>query len=109
MESSFDWDATVESLGPKLYRYFAARFDDILADDLTQETLVRLVSKFNQGEYDNQKGSLDGRSSGSAVSRFFQTRLSEANVAASLLLGKPYYRRDVTSNYLERLALSRIF
>ncbi len=59
MGASLDWDNIVDSLGPKLYRYFGARFGDAIADDLTQETLVRLVTKFNQGGFDDSKGTIE--------------------------------------------------
>ncbi len=59
MGTSLNWDGIVETLGPKLYRYFCARFEDVVSDDLTQETLVRLVSKVNSGEFDHSKGTLE--------------------------------------------------
>jgi RNA polymerase sigma factor (sigma-70 family) len=59
MDASLNWDNIVDSLGPKLYRYFCARFDDLVADDLTQETLVRLVTKFNDGDFDDSKGTIE--------------------------------------------------
>ena len=57
--ASIDWDSFVETLGPKLYRYFCSRFEDVVADDLTQETLVRLVDKFNKGHFDDSKGTME--------------------------------------------------
>lgn len=59
MDAPLDWDSIVEGLGPRLYRYFCARFEDVVADDLTQETLVRLVTKFNQGDFDSSKGTIE--------------------------------------------------
>lgn len=53
-----DWDEVVEDLGPRLYRYFCLRFSPETADDLTQETLVRLVRKFRDGKFDPERGSL---------------------------------------------------
>jgi RNA polymerase sigma-70 factor (ECF subfamily) len=58
MGNSLDWDSVVEDLGPRLYRYFCFRFSNELADDLTQETLVRLVRKVEEGKFDAQKGTL---------------------------------------------------
>lgn len=53
-----DWDTVVEDLGPRLYRYFTVRFSDERADDLTQETLIRLVRKTREGKFDPTRGSL---------------------------------------------------
>lgn len=55
---SLDWDAVVEDLGPRLYRYFNVRFSPELADDLTQETLIRLVRKTQEGKFDPTLGTL---------------------------------------------------
>ena len=57
--TSIDWGSIVESLGPRLYRYFCSRFEDVVADDLTQETLVRLVDKFNKGHFDDSRGTIE--------------------------------------------------
>lgn len=59
MEKKFDWDEVVESLGPKLYRYFCSTFSESVADDLTQETFLRLVRKVESGDFDPNRGSLD--------------------------------------------------
>jgi RNA polymerase sigma-70 factor, ECF subfamily len=61
-----DWEKLVKNLGPRLYRYFAASFSDIVADDLTQETLLRIVRKYQEGQIDNTKGSMDMLSFGIA-------------------------------------------
>jgi RNA polymerase sigma factor (sigma-70 family) len=53
-----DWNALVEDLGPKLFRYFRARFSYELASDLVQETLIRLVQKTNDGHFDPARGNL---------------------------------------------------
>ncbi len=53
-----DWDSVVEDLGPRLYRYFCARFTHEQADDLTQETLIRLVRKVDTHAFDPSKGNL---------------------------------------------------
>lgn len=53
-----NWDTIVEDLGPRLYRYFCARFSDFIADDLTQETLIRLVRKCQDQEFDPERGNL---------------------------------------------------
>lgn len=55
---SRDWNAIVEELGPKLFRYFRARFSYEHAADLTQETLIRLVQKTNAGQFDPGRGNL---------------------------------------------------
>jgi len=61
-----NWDSLVKNLGPRLYRYFAASFSDIVADDLTQETLLRIVRKYHDGQFDSSKGTLDMLSFGIA-------------------------------------------
>jgi len=53
-----DWNAFVEVKGPKLYQYFASRFEHQTADDLVQEVLIRLVRKVQSGEFDPGKGNL---------------------------------------------------
>lgn len=56
---SIDWNSTVRQIGPRLYRYFNVPFSPEVADDLTQETLIRLVRKVEAGILDPEKGSLD--------------------------------------------------
>jgi len=51
-----DWDATVDVLGPKLFRYFCARVHQAHAADLVQETLLRLVQKVDAGQFDPGRG-----------------------------------------------------
>jgi len=58
MDNHFNWDKIVGDLGPRLYRYFCVRFSNEQADDLTQETLIRLVRKARNGEFDHQRGTL---------------------------------------------------
>lgn len=58
MKKDVDWDEVVEDLGPRFYRYFCARFPEAEADDLTQETLVRLVRKVREGSFDPSRGNL---------------------------------------------------
>lgn len=53
-----DWNAIVEDLGPRLFRYFRARFSHEHSADLAQETLIRLVQKTRGGEFDPGRGSL---------------------------------------------------
>lgn len=54
----FDWNAVVEDLGPRLYRYFHARFSREESADLTQDTLIRLVRRLREGGYHSDRGSL---------------------------------------------------
>ena len=58
MADSHDWDAVVEDLAPRLFRYFRARFSREQADDLTQESLIRLVRKVRDGAFNPDRGSL---------------------------------------------------
>lgn len=57
--SIINWNNTVERLGPKLYRYFLGSFSPSVADDLVQDTLLRLVRKYQQGQFLPEKGNLD--------------------------------------------------
>lgn len=52
-----NWNQLVGEIGPGLYRYFAVSFRAERAAELVQETLLRLVSKFEDGEFDPAKGS----------------------------------------------------
>jgi DNA-directed RNA polymerase specialized sigma24 family protein len=56
--ANVDWNRQVEDLGPSLYRYFCAQFAGVEASDLVQDTLIRLLRKVDQGEYDPARGSL---------------------------------------------------
>ena len=53
-----DWHEFVNSEGPRLFRYFLARFASQVADDLVQEVLIRVVQKVRSGEYSKDLGSL---------------------------------------------------
>lgn len=56
--SKVNWNQEVEDLGPRLFRYFGMRFSDQDSDDLTQETLIRLVRKVEEHKFDPLKGNL---------------------------------------------------
>lgn len=58
MENQLNWDSVVEDLGPRLYKYFCVRFTKEQADDLTQETLIRLVRKVEENKFDPEKGTI---------------------------------------------------
>jgi RNA polymerase sigma factor (sigma-70 family) len=58
MMNEIHWEPVVDDIGPRLYRYFCARFSPEQADDLSQECLLRLVRKAKDGGFDPQKGSL---------------------------------------------------
>lgn len=53
-----DWDKFLRETGPRLYSYFCARVGPVQADDLTQETLVRLVRKVYARKFDFRLGTL---------------------------------------------------
>ncbi len=74
-----NWDGLVNNLGPRLYRYFAASLSDIVADDLTQETLLRIVRKYHEGQFDPSKGSLDMLSFGIAKNVRFEYFRTQKN------------------------------
>jgi len=58
MRDEVDWDQVVEELGPRLFNYLRRRGCGASASDLTQETLIRLVEKVEDGSFNPQKGSL---------------------------------------------------
>ena len=61
-----DWHSFVNVEGPRLFKYFLARFDTQTADDLVQEVLIRLVRKVRSGEFDPSRGSMTALSFGIA-------------------------------------------
>ena len=48
----------IEEIAPSLYRYFCASFPQHLADDLVQDTLIRLIGKINAQAFDPRLGNL---------------------------------------------------
>ena len=54
-----DWSATVTSLGPKLNQYFAmSGIANTDAEDMVQDTLIRLVHKVSSGQYDVNRANM---------------------------------------------------
>ncbi len=53
-----EWTEVIEQIGPALYRFFLGSFPSQRASDLVQDTLVRLVQKHQQGDFDPSKGTL---------------------------------------------------
>lgn len=53
-----NWNQLVQDLSPALYRYFGASFPLSLAEECVQETLIRLVQKIDNGDYDASRGSI---------------------------------------------------
>lgn len=54
-----NWNAIVNKLGPKLYRFFSLRSQgDLEASDYVQETLLRLYKKVKEGHYEPKSGEL---------------------------------------------------
>lgn len=51
-----DWENIVRELGPKLLRYFSASFPRHASSDLVQESLIRLVRKSENGDFDPTRG-----------------------------------------------------
>jgi len=54
-----DWDTYAEEMGPRLFRYFSASFVRELADECTQDTLLRVFQAYRSGRFDSQKGSIN--------------------------------------------------
>jgi RNA polymerase sigma-70 factor (ECF subfamily) len=61
-----DWHSFVNAEGPRLFKYFLARFDTQTADDLVQEVLIRVVRKVRSGSFDPNRGNLTALSFGIA-------------------------------------------
>lgn len=53
-----NWNTIIEDLGPRLFRYFRARFTQEESSDKVQETLIRLIQKTNEGHFDHKLGNL---------------------------------------------------
>lgn len=58
MTESINWPKVADEIGPKLLRYFGASFPMALAEDLVQETLLRLFKGVSQGKFDPLRGNL---------------------------------------------------
>jgi RNA polymerase sigma-70 factor (ECF subfamily) len=58
MDSQIDWRAFIEEMGPALFRYFTMSFDPSHADDLVQETFIRLLGKVRDKKFDPARGHL---------------------------------------------------
>lgn len=58
MDPHIEQKVTIEEVGPHLYRYFCVSFPFHVADDLVQETLIRLLGKIKDKKFDPQKGNL---------------------------------------------------
>jgi RNA polymerase sigma factor (sigma-70 family) len=92
MDQNVDWNAIVDVLGPKLFRYFCGSFSSLQAQDLVQETLLRLVRKHGEGSFDPAKGTIQTYAFGIAhlVRLEALKRIArENNLATSLLLQVP--------------------
>ncbi len=53
-----NWNVVVAEIGPPLFRYFCMLTSREQADDLVQETLLRLVTKVERGDFDPAKGTI---------------------------------------------------
>jgi RNA polymerase sigma-70 factor (ECF subfamily) len=67
-----DWDQLVETLGPRLYRYFGFKGAREVASDLTQEVFLRLFVKIEK--YDPSQGPLIAFSMGIAHNVWLESR-----------------------------------
>ena len=56
-EAQIDWNIIVRRDGPKLFRYFRARFEHHEASDLVQEVLLRMVRKERTAGLRHENGS----------------------------------------------------
>ena len=58
MNPSFDWNNIIQDLAPALYRYFYAGSSVQTAEDLVQNTLIRLIEKVQNQQFHPDQGSL---------------------------------------------------
>lgn len=56
--NELDWPSVVKDIGPRLYRYFSLTCERAVAEDLVQETLIRLLQKVRDGRFDSRRGNL---------------------------------------------------
>jgi RNA polymerase sigma-70 factor (ECF subfamily) len=78
-----DWQQIVRDTGPRLFRYFSGTFPAVVASDLVQETLIRLVQKQRSGEFDPQKGNLNTYAFG--IARFVRLETLKDSSAFELV------------------------
>lgn len=60
------WDPVIDLLSGRLFKYFAFRENEQVADDLTQETLLRLIRKIRSGHYQVETGPVENYAFGIA-------------------------------------------
>jgi RNA polymerase sigma factor (sigma-70 family) len=53
-----NWKIAIAEIAPALLRYFCASFETQMADDLVQETIVRLFQKVEAQKFDPKLGNL---------------------------------------------------
>jgi RNA polymerase sigma-70 factor (ECF subfamily) len=58
MDGQINWRAFIAEMGPALFRYFSMSFEASQADDLVQETFIRLLSKIRDNKFDPSRGHL---------------------------------------------------
>lgn len=58
MSSELNWDEIADDLGVRLYAYFKRRNAKEASSDLTQETLIRLYNKVEEGAFDPKIGNI---------------------------------------------------
>lgn len=71
-----NWHPVVAQIAPSLLRYFSSSFTRAIADELVQETLIRLVRKVESGQYDSRKSSMLAFSYG--IARFVRLEALKA-------------------------------
>lgn len=81
-----NWQQVVDELGPKLYSYFCGSFSADNASDLVQETLIRVVNKYQIGEFDSSKGNLFAFAFG--IARFVRLETLKGTKKFEMLSGE---------------------
>lgn len=89
--NEIDWDDAVGRLGPPLFSYFRASFPKSIADDLVQETLIRLVRKTRSHEYQSQLGTLKSYAYG--IAHF--VRLEALRASSKIQYLPDFWDRDL--------------
>jgi len=86
-----EWTIIVEDIGPDLYRFFLGSFASHAVSDLVQETLIRLVQKHRDGNFDSSRGAIKNYAFG--IAKF--VRLEALKKKSSFVLVEDESKLDV--------------
>lgn len=58
MSQRNNFEGALDDISSALFRYFCCSFSSATADDLVQDTLIRLIDKIDRGQFDSTRGNL---------------------------------------------------